>query len=55
MTQEEFIKRAKVYHPELDYSKVKFQGVYTPVTLICSIHGQFSHLPKQILFEELPN
>ena len=52
MTQEEFIKRAKVYHPELDYSKVEFQGVYTPVTLICSIHGQFSHLPKQILYKD---
>lgn len=49
MTQEEFIKRAKVYHPELDYSKVHYTTTLTPVELVCPIHGLFMRRPQQII------
>lgn len=49
MTQEEFIKRAKVYHPELDYSKVSYQTTLIPVEIVCPIHGSFMRRPQQII------
>lgn len=49
LTQEEFIKRAKEIHPELDYSKVKYINSYTHVTVVCPIHGDYLVQPSHII------
>ena len=41
LTTEEFIERAKVFHPEYDYSKVVYVNSHTKVCIICPIHGEF--------------
>lgn len=46
ITKEEFIKRAKEIHGDkYDYSKVEYINNYTPVTIICPIHGEFQQKP----------
>ena len=43
---EEFIRRAKlVFGDKFDYSKVEYKNIYTPVTIICPLHGEFSTIP----------
>lgn len=47
MIQEEFIKRAKEVHGDkYDYSLVKYINTYTPVKIICPIHGVFEQVPE---------
>ena len=41
LTTEEFIERAKVFHPEYDYSKVVYVNSHIKVCIICPIHGEF--------------
>ena len=41
LTTEEFIERAKVFHPEYDYSKVVYVNSHTKVCIICPIRGGF--------------
>lgn len=46
LTQEEFIKRAQEVHGDkYDYSKVVYELVNKPVTIICPIHGEFKQMP----------
>lgn len=49
VTQEEFIRRAKVIHGEhtYDYSRVKYENMWTPVEIICPIHGPFFQTPAK--------
>ena len=42
-----FIKRAgKIHSDKYDYSKVEYNNSYTPVTIICSEHGEFQQRPN---------
>lgn len=44
--KENFLKRAKEIHGnEYDYSKVEYVNNYTPVEIICKIHGSFFQTP----------
>lgn len=46
LSNDEFIKRSKKKHGDLyDYSKVNYTGLYDPVTIICSKHGEFLQKP----------
>jgi len=46
LTQEEVINRFIVVHGNYyDYSKVKYDGAYTDVTIICPRHGEFQQAP----------
>ena len=45
-TTEGFIQKAREIHGDkYDYSKVKYQSVDIPVTIICPIHGEFQQTP----------
>ena len=45
-TTEQFISEAKAVHGDkYDYSKVKYNGAYTKVCIICPKHGDFWQLP----------
>lgn len=47
LTTEEFIKRAKEVHGDkYDYSRVEYVNIFTPVSIICSVHGLFKQLPN---------
>lgn len=49
-TTEEFIKKArKIHGDKYDYSKVEYIKKDVPVTIICSIHGEFYQLPSSHL------
>jgi len=51
LTQEEWVAKAKIIHNNrYDYSKTKYIHSKTRVTIICSIHGEFSQIPNQHLF-----
>lgn len=44
--QQKFIDEANIIHEnKYDYSKVKYKNTYTPVVIICPVHGEFSQLP----------
>lgn len=46
-TKEEFIRKAREIHGDkYDYSKVEYVNCYTPVTIICPIHGEFQQKPR---------
>lgn len=49
VTQDEFIRRAKQIHGEstYDYSRVKYENMWTPVEIICPIHGPFFQTPAK--------
>lgn len=48
LTQEEFIARAKKLHGDkYDYSKVHYKDMWTPVEIICPVHGVFSQTPAK--------
>lgn len=43
LTQEDFIKKAKAVHGDMyDYSKTTYVNAHTPITIICSVHGEFT-------------
>lgn len=45
-TTEEFIEKSREIHGDFyDYSKVEYVDSYTPVTIICPIHGEFEQAP----------
>lgn len=49
VTQENFIARAKEMHPNdnYDYSLVDYKDMWTPVKIICPIHGEFEQTPAK--------
>jgi G:T-mismatch repair DNA endonuclease (very short patch repair protein) len=50
ITTEQFVEKAKNIHGDkYDYSKVKYEGYEKPVTIICSIHGEFEQTPDSHL------
>lgn len=47
-----FIEKAKAIHGDkYDYSKVNYVNSYTPVVIVCPIHGEFTKLPKNHIIE----
>lgn len=47
-SKEHFVRKARAIHGnKYDYSKVQYINSYTPVTIICPIHGEFERLPKR--------
>lgn len=49
VTQSEFIDRAKKIHGQntYDYSRVQYVNMWTPVEIICPIHGSFWQTPAK--------
>ena len=49
VTQDEFIRRAKEIHGDgtYDYSRVHYETMWTPVEIICPIHGSFLQTPAK--------
>ena len=49
VTQDEFIARAKQMHPNehYDYSRVQYHNMWTPVEIICPVHGSFFQTPAK--------
>lgn len=49
VTQDEFIRRAKAIHGDgtYDYSRVHYETMWTPVEIICPIHGSFLQTPAK--------
>ena len=46
MNVSEFIRRSNEVHKfKYDYSKVRYVNLFTPVEIICPIHGEFSQTP----------
>lgn len=46
-TTENFIKQAKEIHGDkYNYSKVRYKNILTPITIICSTHGEFKQVPS---------
>ncbi len=46
-TLETFITQAKAIHGnKYDYSKVDWKNTYTPIKIVCPVHGEFSQLPQ---------
>lgn len=47
-SKEDFVRKARAIHGDkYDYSKVQYINSYTPVTIICPIHGEFERLPMR--------
>lgn len=47
-SKEDFVRKAiSIHGDKYDYSKVQYINSYTPVTIICPIHGEFERLPKR--------
>jgi hypothetical protein len=47
-SKEHFVRKARAIHGDkYDYSKVQYINSYTPVTIICPIHGEFERLPMR--------
>ena len=50
LTQEQFIERAiKIYGNKYDYSKVKYDGIFKKICIICPEHGEFWKTPDSHL------
>ena len=50
MTTERFIEKAvEVHGPKYDYSKTEYLETRKPVTVICPVHGEFSHVARSHL------
>lgn len=49
VTQDEFIERARNIHGKstYDYSRVKYVNMWTPVEIICPVHGSFFQTPAK--------
>lgn len=49
-TTEQFISKAKEKHGNrFDYSKTEYKSRLEKVTIICSVHGEFSQVAKEHL------
>ena len=49
-TEEQFIKQAQLKHNNFfGYSKIQFQSMNEPVTIICPFHGEFNQKPTSHL------
>jgi len=47
-SKEDFLRKAiSIHGDKYDYSKVRYINSYTPVTIICPIHGEFERLPMR--------
>jgi hypothetical protein len=47
LTQDEFISRSNLLHDnKFDYSKVDYDGIKTPVKIICPLHGEYLQTPS---------
>ena len=49
LTNDTFIFRAKMIHPNFDFSKCNYINHKTHVTIICPIHGEFKISPLKLL------
>ena len=50
MTLEKFIEKSnKIHNNKFDYSKVNYIDLYTQVTIVCPIHGEFEQTPRKHL------
>ena len=50
MTTDEFIERSKeIHNNKYDYSKVKYEGIFKKVCIICPEHGEFWQEPNHHL------
>lgn len=49
MPYNDFIERAKNYHPEYDYSLVEYKNTKTKVKVICPTHGAFMITPDHLM------
>ena len=50
LSLDEFIKRAnEVHNNKYDYTKVIYNGLAKPITIMCPIHGEFSQTPRDHL------
>lgn len=49
ITTEEFIEKAKSIHPNYNYNKTIYTNSRTPITISCSIHGDFNIFPWNFL------
>ncbi len=48
LTAEQFVKKAKVKHGDkYDYSKINYINLNTKITIICSLHGEFTQRPNE--------
>lgn len=53
-TTEEWIKKAKLIHPDFDYSKVIYKDNKTPVVIICKKHNEeFAVIPNNFIKDEI--
>lgn len=52
LTNEEWIQRAKIVHPEYTYDKVNYINCNKSITITCPIHGDFSVIPKTFMKKE---
>ena len=49
-TTSEFIRKADIVHNKIyDYSMVSYSDSYTPITILCLIHGEFTQRPNDHL------
>lgn len=48
-TTDEFVNKAKILHPELDFSEVNYVNAHTKVKVICPKHGVFYKEPGDLL------
>ena len=47
---QEFIEKArKIHGDKYDYSRVEYINCYTPIIIICPIHGEFKQAPTNHL------
>ena len=51
-TTEEFIEKAiQIHNNKYDYSLVLYKNIFTPIKIICPIHGMFVQKPIYHLYE----
>lgn len=51
LKKNDFIKKAKEIHGDkYDYTKIEYKDYYTPVTIICPVHGEFKQKPYLHVF-----
>lgn len=49
LTQEQFIERCKIIHPEYNYSKIVYINSRTDITVTCETHGDFKTTPNRFI------
>ena len=50
--QEEYISKAQIIHPELDFSNTVYINNKTSIKVVCPKHGEFSVSPKEVIKSE---